>query len=430
MKKYFVFAFLVCGFSLARGDEAPVIPDIAPISDAPIRAPLLVAKIQKGELSAEEAWQRGELNEDILLFLLNQPGGDLGSLNLVDKAGLSDDLIEVMIRHLPQRVEKSKELSGGTRFRLAAYYFKKDDIRCVALLEQVIKQQTETKNVKAWFFPIAATLLGELYQSTDQVGKSIATFSLLNQERAVSAYADNASVELARLYASIGDDKTAARFYQRGQVSKNDWAKSMALSDQTGKLMAQQRFIEAEIMLNKALSEAKSPKEQIAVNSLKTNLYYRQGNFEKAQQSAEATIAESSKLDLGLTDMFALFVSGAQQSLDWIKRWQQTPLIIEPDKLEFSTKASEPRRQIITVKTPGWKPFDVKSDDKRVRVSLLVGAASERQFWLQREVAVEIAKEQNAPLESLLLFYVPDKKEAVAKVMVRVTNPSPNSTAP
>jgi tetratricopeptide (TPR) repeat protein len=430
MKRLLVFGALTFSCSIAaNADEVLLIPDIAPISDAAIRAPLVVEKIKKGELTAEEAWQKGELNEETLLFLLNQEGGDRGSLNLVDKANLSDVLIEVMIRHLPEHVAKPELVGEGVRFRLGTYYFEKNDPRSVDLLEGLIQPALKNKN-RAWFFPIAATLLGEWYQSRGQVGKSIAAFSLLTQDGVNSAYADNASVELARLYASIGDDKSAAKFYERGQASKNDWAKSIALSDQMSRLMAQQRFDETERMLDKALVEAKSPKEQIAVHSLKTNFYYRRGNFEKAQQHAESALAESSKLNLDRDDKFLLFVLGAQQSLGWIKRWQQTPLIVAPDRLEFSTKASEPRRQILTVKTPGWKTFEVKSDDKRVRASLLVGAASERQFWLQREVAIEIEKGLDAPLESAVLFYVPDKKESIAKVLVRVTNASSNSVAP
>jgi len=51
MKRFLVFGFLVFGFgSVARGDEAPLIPaipDIAPISEAAIGAPLLVEKSKR-----------------------------------------------------------------------------------------------------------------------------------------------------------------------------------------------------------------------------------------------------------------------------------------------------------------------------------------------------------------------------------------------
>lgn len=405
---------------------------IAPVNDAAIRAPLVVEKIKGGGVTPEDAWKKGLLDKDVLLLLLNQEGGDRGGLNLIDSSGLSLALTRLFVNHFPEQVAHPATLGAGARFRLAQYYFQTDDVRCVDLLEELVKEGRVSGRTQspAWFFPMSATLLGEWYQSQGEVGKAIGAFSLLVQGNNTSAYADNASVDLARLYSSVGNTRQAQVFYARAKSSKSDWSKSMALSDQVGTLMAQERSQDAQLLLNEALAGAKPPRERIAVNALLANFHYRKGDFEKARRSAEAAVTESSNLKLEGNDLFQLFVAGAQECLSWIKRWQQTPLIVEPVKLEFPAESSEPRRQTLTVKTSGMKPFEIKSDDKRVRATLRVGSITERQFWIQREVAVEIQKGQVTPFESVVRFYLPDQKEEVASVTVRVTGVSSNSIAP
>ena len=233
----FLCVSLIFGF-VAHADEASAIPDIAPISDAAIGAPLVVSKIQKGELSAEEAWQRGELNEETLLFLLNQEGGDKGGLNLVDKAGLSDDLVEVMIRHLPERVVKPELLKAGVRYRLGDYYFKRHDARGAEIFGKLlaaIKMQSaegKKKESTVWFFPLVVTRLGEWHRENGHYADAL---NILNDALATlpqPAYAADWSLQAARSYRALGDDARARQFYQRALTYEQSRYTGLAILDE------------------------------------------------------------------------------------------------------------------------------------------------------------------------------------------------------
>jgi tetratricopeptide (TPR) repeat protein len=436
MKRLLLLAFLAFGLNAARADEVPVIPEIAPVSEATIRAPLVVEKIKRGEMTAEEAWQKGDLNEDVLLFLLNQEGGDKGSLNLVDKAGLSDELVEVMVRYLPERVTKPESLSASIQYRVGDYFFKKREARGAEifgkLLAEIRKKPAETKVAKPWYHPLVVTRLGEWHRSR---GDYAAALNILTDALTVSQqanYAADWSLQAARSYRALGDKERARKFYQQAKTYGQSWYVGLALFDEARDLMAAGRHEEARQLLKQPVTGEGASMAQVSLLSLQAHSYFLTGDFEAAQQVGKEAKQLFESLSSNQKERVQTSFDLSRTALERITQWQTTPIQCKPSHLAVQGNKQQTTSLIrrFKVRTLRDVPLRVETDDKRLTARIVENdgwqtANQKREIssdkGVEKEVVVVIAPEmlwENG--QSALKINSPEIPDFMVQVTMRV----------
>ncbi|MDQ3814357.1 MAG: tetratricopeptide repeat protein [Armatimonadota bacterium] len=386
--------------------EARTIQVPAPISPAAINAPLVVARIKAGEMTVEEAWQKGLLKEDDLLFLLGQEGGDRGSLNLVDTSGLGSALVELLIKHYPERVAKPESLSAGVRFRLADYYFKRNrkDPQAGRLLEGILKEirttvkaESATRAILPWYYEPASTLLGEHYQDTGQYQKALDTFLGALKNSKHPGYAGDWMLAAARTAMQMGDEKKAQQFYAQVKQYGSAWAAGTAVGDQAELLMDEKKFAEARRLLQPALATAGTNSIRIVLLKKLGYLYYVAGEFDTARKHFEEALAHFNSLNNPRPgNGLDITISVVKGYLRYIDQWTKQPIVCRPDEVRLvMDDPHKPVKTTLIVQTFHLVPLTVIADNPNVQVSIIDRGSKDPSVsggtHVERQIIVEIA---------------------------------------
>jgi tetratricopeptide (TPR) repeat protein len=417
-----LLGFLAFGFGVCA-DEVPLIPDIAPISEAAIRAPLVVEKIKKGEFTAEEAWQKGELNEEMLFFLLNQEGGDKGSLNQVDSAGLSDELVEIMVRYLPERVTRPELLSEAIRFRLAVYYFERDEAQAEALLSDLVELSEKAEGQKKampWFYPASLTRLGELYYHAQQHQKALDIFQSGLTRQVGQVYKADWMLMSASIAYAMGDNEKAREFYNSVEQYGDDWFTGVAVYDQANRLIDNEKHTQARQVIEKTRPKLKAARVQAILLSLLAFSFYRTSNFEESAKYSRQSIAlfnnlPSSETGLGVKDS----VNQAFECLEWINEWKKQAIVCWPKEVQL--EGDRKIQKTINIRTFPKTEIVVASSDPHVKATL-VGEwqESESGFYFDRKLVLDIDSKNIQEVNTTVVISDAQRPEKKAEVRVLV----------
>lgn len=282
--------------------EAPLpVVDVPLIGTAAINAPLLVAKLRDGTLTPEAAWQQGLLKEDDLLYLLGQPGGDMGASNLVDGGGLASSLVALLVKQAPHLVSAAglKTLSAGARYRVGAYFFTQNEPRAQAVLAELVEeaaQEKQARGVLPWYHPLAATRLGEWYQNEREYQKALEVFTGALAISQHPNYVADWTLQVARTYALMGDEKNARQWYEKVPQYGNGWFTGLAFWDQARHLMQQGKHVEARKLLEQPVTGENAYRAQVALHSLMGYSFYQTQDFDSAHHFLSDAIARYESL--------------------------------------------------------------------------------------------------------------------------------------
>ena len=386
----------LCG--VAGAQTAPV-ARIAPLSvevdGSAILASVLVERISRGDTTAEAAWQSGELNETMLLFLLDQASGDRTGESLLDRAELNTAFVEILIQHLPEKVaaENVAKLGDGTRYRLADYWFKRGDARAEPLLKELAAEgeaQFTAQQSLPWFYELSATRMGESYESKKQLQQAMQVFSRIFEISKHPFFASNAQVHAAGLYLYLGDETKAHALYAKAIKASNPFSSGRALLE--------------EAMFS-----------------------YQNGDLDTAG-TYSGRAAEQFHLASPLNP--SGFEQQARQMLAYTAQWPQTPLTLLPQKLQFDLGAPQNSdakvSQVIKVRTRVKVPLAVSCDAPQITARLetdgwITPQPNSFPLFAEQRIVIEVdAAKVTRSLDAHVTVVSPTLKEARVVVPVRI----------
>ena len=370
-----------CSASLARADEiAPPEKNqyasvkVPIIGAAAVDGPAIIAKLRAGEVTADAAWQSGELKLDDVLYLLGHyfdPWGGVEWQN-VDAVRLS--LAKLVVEHAPEKLNQPDELALRARLWLGDYLQKAGDERAIALLESVLSEFKEAKADQDPAVFQAAQRLGKYYSGKGEFEKAAQTWlRVVPLHDAKDWRVPDAIIEAARLYAQSGQDEKAQGLYTKALNSGDSWISGMVMIDQSRRSMSLDKVEEARAWLQKPLEGKRADEAKIFLFLESGKNYALAGEQDKAKDylTKSLTIYQLLK-DKNQLGVYAEKAAGeANALLSELEVWKKTPFYCNQEKITFapdnSTKLLEKRLVI----SSGYEmPFTATSDDRRIQVSI------------------------------------------------------------
>ncbi len=303
---------------------------------------LLLGQIADGQMTLNEAWEKGLLDAPKVLQLLSQ------TQRLTEDTRnetLLRDMAGLLVKLAPETVAQPEKLSARVRVALCRYYADNGDARAVPLCEALIAEKLDGKQINQ---PLASNpdggssslylssviLLAQYYQNVGQWQKAGETW-----ERALTFWQDanwfqsSVRIEAARVYMTAGQDDKARAFYDQVASYGNEWFTSLVAIDRIERLMDDNQFVQAQQEVEAALQTQNAMRAplistQIALLTRLGALRYIAGDF----SNARATLRQVNSLYASLPD--GSRVSGmktnngvAETYLRDIEQWEQTPIV-------------------------------------------------------------------------------------------------------
>ena len=322
-------ATTAAGSRTAKQTSALSPDDIPADIDTGIAAvPAIVERLRSGETTPEEAWKDGEItDQDILNILGADAGGAYAEAGTL-AGDLDPDLAGLLVDHYPARVKDMSKLKPCIRLWLADYYRMRQDPRAVEILRALIEEGKphRTKDgrwvPRAYYTPFAARSLGEYYREIGDYRRAADAFLQVLPNSDGAALRANATVAAARMYARIGDKKTANDLYERALHYGDDWCTGLVYADEACDLMARHKLDDAAAILRRPTKGS----IQIAILALLGDCCYRRGDFTGAEKYSGEAIALSKSIPLpppqeGMDQA----LSAAQRCLDDSRLWSNAP---------------------------------------------------------------------------------------------------------
>ena len=382
----------LCGISVAQ--TAPVMPVEVSVDSGAILASVLLERIGQGQTTAEAAWQNGELNEAMLLFLLNQPSGDRTGESLLDKAGQSEAFVEVLIGHLPEKVsaENVAKLGEGARYRVADYWFKRGDERALPLLQELVEAgaaQFKAQGRLPWFYDPSVTRVGEWYQAN---GRGQQGLELLDGAAKLSnnpSYRADWLLLSGRIAAQMGDGEKARGYYQQIAKWGQAWFTGLASWDQASAMMANGQQEQARQLLQTSLKSEGTDQINVVLRETLAESYYLSGDAQAAREHAQKSLQTFQTLGSPRASVQE-FAERTENILAWLDLWQKTPLIGLPRRLRVVERPDEPVGARLSVRSLGNAPLTATSDNPQIQV-LVEPEGDWSEFYFARGVLVRRA---------------------------------------
>ena len=320
-----------------------VTPDDIPaaIDEGAAAVPAIVGRLRSGEITPEEAWKDGEItDQDILNILGADAGGAYAEAGTL-AGDLDPDLAGILVEHYPERVKDPSKLKPSVRLWLGDYYRMRQDPRAVeilwALFEEGKPHRTKDglSTPRAYYTPFAARSLGEYYEAAGNYKRAADAFLQMLPYSGGAALQANATVAAARMYARLGDEKTAQDLYQRALQYGDDWCTGLVYADEAVDLMAQHRLDEAKAILGRPTKGA----IRIEILTLLGDCCYRSGDFQGAEKHCGDAIALSKSIPLpppqeGMDQA----INTAQHCLYDSQLWTRGPFTCETTPLTIALR--------------------------------------------------------------------------------------------
>ena len=274
----------LCGGPV-RAQPAAVAPETAV-------APVL-ADIGKNEQTVESAWQQKRLDGALVVAALGSwqlvgagialPSGDMK---------LARDLVQTLLRHQPQILDKPQNLPSRTLLHIANVLGAQKDERAVALYEEVLSRQAKRSPV--WPDEVDAAIynLATYYQRTGQLQKAVDTESRIYNYTTFAPLLANFELQIGRLYAQMGDAEQAAQWYEVAEARNDGRASGVARMDRAETLFNQGKTAQArQVLLEMAQAPNKQP-IQIALWTRLAQSYLDEGDPETANTYVQTALAQ------------------------------------------------------------------------------------------------------------------------------------------
>jgi len=345
--------------------------------------------LQKGAISPEEAWQKGLLDAQAV-----QAGLNTGLAGGEDDASkrLRVSLGGLLAQHAPDVTKDALKQPKAVQLALADYYAGVGDEKAVPLYEAVLKQ---TKAPYEQGLVLCA--LGEFWSGRKQPQKAQDVFERGRQVLTGSYphFAGEMLIRAARTWAEYENQEKVGLLYARVAKEGDGWMTGIAFWDQATTLMAQGKHQEARKLLLTPVSGQGADQIRVALLSKLSYSYYRSGEWVQARKYGREAVDQYKSLNNPLTsEGLDGEMRVAQNVLDLSEHWAKKPLTCDPQALQVMANSMETIGRHIAVHSFAAVPLQVKVDNPKVRVRIVDNEkAEDRPFFVEKEVAVDIAPE-------------------------------------
>lgn len=410
----------------------------APIEPVRVAALLAITQISQGQLTPQQAWERDLLNANDIVQLLNQPRRLTPAESNEE---LKRDLAGLLVRYAPATVATPKTLSARVRLELGIYYSSIGDARAIPLCQALIAEKLDGKqekiptgaaaepdNVSLWLGSVI--YLAQYYQNVGQWEKAAETW-----ERALKFWQDadwfqsSVRIEAARAYTVTGQDNKAQNLYSQVAQYDDGYFTGLAIHDQASRLIYKGKIKAGQTLLTtffrqqsasqksdrEALenavktgtlnledkigpvivsADARSNPINIALLTLLSYSYYLEGKFDLAKQYARKSIAQYQSLkNPGKNQGLESEMDKAKGILSWSERWEKQPIIVEPTEIRVLGRWKEKFSWSLQIQTDPAIPLTITVDNPKVHILHADKPANLKEFYFEKQVAVEIARE-------------------------------------
>ena len=301
--------------------------------------PPLLARLRVRELTPQKAYDKGELNADGALYILESLVDAWGGFYWDKNEDLRRDIVAILVAHGQDQIEDPAKFSPVVRLWLADYYVSIKDAKSLALSESVLAQLPHPLPAAAYDgpdFPLAFLALERIawyYRYTQQFEKSAETWLRMNDYCAPTGWwAPDALGEAARAYSAAHLQHKADELYAQVAQYGDAWHTNMVSIDKAEHLMDDYKWAQAEQVLRDSLRVQQAMKvpsvpAQISLLSRLVTLRYIAGDFPGARALFQTALALSQQASAAeRADSVARNVELARDYLKYIDKWERTPL--------------------------------------------------------------------------------------------------------
>lgn len=358
-------------------------------------APLL-QQLASGRLSVQQAWDGKLLDVDALLYLFSQHIDAWGGFGGKIDAGLRQSLMALLVRHGGERLQDPSKLTPKVRLWLGDYYQASKDARAVPVLESVLAElqdKSKNKGREPLVFQTVERLAWH-YRDAGQLEKAAETWLRLEQLLPEPNWMmADASVEAARLYTQMGDEKKADELYSKVPQYGQAWFTGVALFDQVSQSINQGKHEKARKLLFQSVTGDVTP-IKASLFSLLSKSYYCTGEWDKARKYSEEAIERFNRLENSArNEELKAEVNMVQARLRWSEQWLVSPILCEPRELHVPLhQVNKPIMKRLSIRMFRAAPLTVVSNDPKVKVQLL-DKEQDSEYFVEKEILVEVSPE-------------------------------------
>ena len=301
---------------------------------------LLLNQIAQGQMTLDEAWNKGLLDAPKVLQLLGQP-----TRLTEDQSNetLQRDLAGLLVKLAPETVAKPETLSARVRVALCRYYSSIGDARAVPLCEALIAEKLDGKQIKQ---PLASNpdggssslwlssviTLAQFYQNVGQWQKAGETW-----ERALTFWQDaswwqsSVRIEAARAYTAVDQPEKARALYAQVEQMSNTKYRGMAFYDQASFLIQDHPAQARDLVLN-ALPLLPQPVDRVGPLWALAQAQWKLEEW----KAAEATLKEmilACPSPAPSDDATDIIEAAAQRRLATLQEWKTKTFVLPLTRL-------------------------------------------------------------------------------------------------
>ena len=402
---------------------------------------LLINQIAQGQMTLDEAWNKGLLDAPKVLQLLSQP-----TRLTEDQSNetLQRDLAGLLVRLAPASVAKPETLSARVRVALCRYYSSIGDARAVPLCEALIAEKLDGKQIKQ---PLASNpdggssslylssviTLAQFYQNVGQWQKAGETW-----ERALTFWQDaswwqaGVRIDAARAYKNTGtpaNQSKAEQLYAQVAGFGDNWDTVMARYDHALPLMSAGKLDQAQAILSAPLPASERGEfGLIAQNAWLSRIAYQKGDLETALRLAEAAVNTGKGVALTNPSVRGLY-SIAQDVYLRAGGWKTQPIQTDTQEVVFQANPSQPDKPLYArfrIKTYGDTSITATVDNPNVQARVLPLDNWQRDGLNAREEEMEVIVQTNSlqPFQNLPLVLSSQTRGKTTTVRVSLVKAS------
>lgn len=394
----------------------PPIASDAVSKTAALTTPLLVAQWRTHKSTPQEAWDKGTLTVDNLIYILNHSIDYWGGFYWEKDVDLRRAIVALLVEHGGERLAKPETLSPFVRLWLADYYESVGDERTLPLCEGVLSEiKTPVKGEGALAFQ-AVERIGWYYRDKGQYEQGAqAWLRMTNYHADIGWWTPDALIEAARLWERAGENEKAANLYAKiaRLPTGDEIIKAVALQLQAKILIRQNHIEEARKLLQAATANPTPTASQVIALSLLGYSYYNTRNWREAsrywQQSlAQADTLSSGKVRLAMADA----LSGTRELLASLNLREKMPIQCDPAEIAIVAvrdKREKSLNRTLFITTEGNIPLSLTSSDSRLKFHL--------------EASPWTPSGQNTPFERILVLeMLPDLLEKAGRISLFISS--------
>lgn len=422
------------GMSAGAGTNASIGTGLNAAAGVRPGAGLVLGQVLEGKRSYEDAWQSGAWTRADLISMLQTP---ILMPDWNQSVTARNGLAQLLVQHGgtddgPLQAAQMLALPRPVQHIVMQALRESPPPNTVELYEAMLQEKAKQPPTQETWIPALANL-GFYYMNTGQPQKAAETWMRAKNYSTNPQWLADATSEAVRLYVQLGNEPKANQLAAQVQSYGYGWYTGSTLIDRARGLIARGKHKEARELLQQPVTGPRADQIRPLLLSQLSRSYYLTGEFEAAQQYAQAAISGYQALSIPKPAAGLKAVVGrSEERLRWIARWRTEPIICSPGHLDVRVNPDEMQTGIIVrrffIRTPRPVSFNISSDNPLVSAHVTEGTVDQtnqsyfsQNYFSQQEVTVEIAPQAaKQGATTTLLISSPQLPKAVVRVPVRV----------